>query len=391
MKILGQFSAEINRVALALEKSQVAENQSLHQRQLDLVARGADERNGLNLRRHGESFAMYRERLSPPEQSTYDSDWPPAIVAIVRSVARMLEQARELLQRVTLREKAVEERENTARADTAQLKRDQAAHQASVSAHEAALNNLTIRLAKLETDEARIAESERKAGVAIASAQEREQEAAATAQMSEQWDKIVNALAPFAGNVTVGANNKLVINEAVKPLVLQSVGSFVNDPAPAWVTKIITAQNAAAVLEKQAKQAEIRHREAEAAVIADRSRIERSRSILEAIVTDGCTASFNDDELHLTHTENGKVVRTDKVPLADLESSVVYLAQLHAKMLEGAEKMIKLEQELRVERASLAQRYPDRAPALREEQKAVERKIQRTFDPNQVPPNGMGF
>ncbi len=70
---------------------------------------------------------------------------------------------------------------------------------------------------------------------------------------------------------------------------------------------------------------------------------------------------------------------------------VRYLARLHAKMLEVDEKITKLEQELRVERASLAQRYPDRAPALVEEQKAVERKIQRTFDPNQVPPNGMGF
>jgi UDP-N-acetylmuramyl tripeptide synthase len=157
------------------------------------------------------------------------------------------------------------------------------------------------------------------------------------------------------------------------------------------VTKIIAAQKAANELEKRTKMAEVRQREAEAAVTADRKRIERSRSILEAIVTDRCTASVKNEELHLTHIENGKAARTDKVSLADLESSVVYLARLHAKMLEGGERIGKLEQELRVERASLAQRYPDHAPVLAEEQKAVEQKIQRAFDPNQVPPNDVGF
>lgn len=383
--------AAAERAALATEKSQVAENQALVQRQLELIARGADERNGLNLRREREGFAMYRERLSPSEQSTYDSKWPSAMVAIARSVARILEQARDLLQGVMLREKAVEERENVARVDTAQLKRAQAAHQAAVNAHQVAQNNLNIRLAKLETDEARLAEDQRKAAVAIASAQKRELEAEAIEQVNEQWVKVVNALAPFAGKVTVGADNKLVVDDPLKPLLPPSVASSLTAPAPVWVTKIIAAQKAADELEKRAKLAEVRQREAEAVVIADRKRIERSRSILEAIATDRCTASVGNEELHLTHTENGKAIRTEKVALADLESSVVYLVRLHAKMLEGDDKISKLERELRVERASLAQRYPDRAPALHEEQKAVERKIQRAFDPNQVPPSGMGF
>lgn len=390
--------AEADRAAAALERSAVAadkihfvEQQSLHQRQLELLARGADERNGLNLRQNGDGFAMYRERLTPSEQSTYDSKWPPAIVAIARSVARMLEQARELLLAVRLGEKALEESKNAAKDEAAQLKRDQAAHQASVSAHQVALNNLSISMAKLETEEARLAEEQRKAALAIASAQKRELEATAIGQVNEQWDKVVNALAPFAGKVTVGADNKLVVDDTLKPLLPASVASSLTAPAPAWVTKIIAAQKAADELEKRTKLAEIRQREAEAAVIADRKRIERSRSVLEAIVTGRCTASVTNDELHLTHIENGTVGRTDKVLLADLDSSMVYLVRLHAKMLEGDEKISKLEQELRVERASLTQRYPDLAPVLAEEQKAVKQKIQRAFDPNQVPPNGVGF
>jgi hypothetical protein len=384
-------AATSERSAVAADKIHFVEQQSLHQRQLELLARGADERNGLNLRQNGDGFAMYRERLTPSEQSTYDSKWPPAIVAIARSVARMLEHARELLLAVRLGEKALEESVNAAKDEAAQLKRDQAAHQASVSAHQVALNNLSISMAKLETDEARLAEEQRKAAVAIASAQKRELEATAIGQVNEQWDKVVNALAPFAGKVTVGTDNKLVVDDILKPLLPRSVASSLAAPAPVWVTKIITAQKSADELEKRTRMAEIRQREAEATITADRKRIERSRSILEAIVTNRCTASVRNDELHLTHIENGTVGRTDKVLLADLDSSMVYLVRLHAKMLEGDERISKLEQELRVERASLAQKYPDHAPVLGEEQKAVEQKIRRAFDPNQVPPNGEGF
>jgi hypothetical protein len=377
--------ATAGRVAIEAEKLQIAADQRLHISQLELLARASDDRNGLNLRQSGEGFAIYRERLTAPEQETFASAWPPAIVAIARSIARALEQARDLLQRLKIREKDVEEREKVTNNAAARLKRDQDAHQASVTAHQTALRNLNLRLDKLQADEAGIAEKTRAADAAIKSAKTQQRDAQAATQRNDDWADAINAITPFAGRVSVGTDCILVLDEAVRKFLPHPVATLMGEPAPTWVTKLVVA------LEKQANAAETQQGIAAASNSADRNRIDRSRSILEAVVSNQCVAAVKNGELHLTYLEDGKPERIEQIPFADVEASVISVAQLRAKLIDGGARIGKLEQELRNERTVLAERYPERAPALREEQKAVEQKIQRAFNPGQIPPAGMGF
>ncbi|WP_197465533.1 hypothetical protein, partial [Erythrobacter sp. HI0063] len=76
------------------EKRRVDEQRRLEERQLTLLERASDDAEGLNLRTKGETFEMSTQAMTADEKDAYGRTWSRKLIAMARSVARMLERLR---------------------------------------------------------------------------------------------------------------------------------------------------------------------------------------------------------------------------------------------------------------------------------------------------------
>lgn len=148
------LSAE--RQAVAQDKAALIARQKRQHDEIELLARGADDTNGLRLRPTDKAFAMAIDAMTEDERSVYRNPWTNGAVRIGHHLAHALERIRRLAADLLRREGRVEAREaEIARreADAAERDRRHAAavadlerqRRAQDSGHEAALRLLAER------------------------------------------------------------------------------------------------------------------------------------------------------------------------------------------------------------------------------------------------------
>lgn len=109
---------EDKREALAAEQMNLQKEKSaFHDRQqrqhdeIELLARGADDQNGLELAPTVDAFVMNPDRMTERERSVYGGRWTSAAARIGHQLALALERIRQLAVDIIRREKLVEARE----------------------------------------------------------------------------------------------------------------------------------------------------------------------------------------------------------------------------------------------------------------------------------------
>ncbi|MEL7728705.1 hypothetical protein AAG612_04145 [Citromicrobium bathyomarinum] len=84
--------------------------QEVQDKQLALLARAADDDAGLELKLRGDRFEMNERMMTESERETYHQPWHEALIALARSLARMLKKLRDRARTLNLRETEFEKR-----------------------------------------------------------------------------------------------------------------------------------------------------------------------------------------------------------------------------------------------------------------------------------------
>lgn len=102
---------EAERQAVAQDKAALAERQKRQHDEIELLARGADDNNGLRLRPDQNAFVMTTEAMTDNERAVYRGRWTSGAIRIGHQLALALERIRRLAADLLRREGRVEARE----------------------------------------------------------------------------------------------------------------------------------------------------------------------------------------------------------------------------------------------------------------------------------------
>ena len=92
------------------EKRRIEEQHRLEERQRALLERASDDAEGLDLRTKGKRFEMDQQAMSADEKDAYERDWSKMLIAMARSIARVLERLRGKARNLLASEKAADSR-----------------------------------------------------------------------------------------------------------------------------------------------------------------------------------------------------------------------------------------------------------------------------------------
>jgi hypothetical protein len=364
--------SELSRVQA--ERKQLERDRTREAAQLALLARAADDDSGFDLRPSGAGFSMARSRMTQPERAALDSPWSSAMNVIARKLAEALEQVRRALLRLADKETRLER-------ERQEHERSVAAHREAVRTHQNAVRDLDARIATLNEKERQIEERLANASETVSAAESREREAGAAKRLQEQWLTVIAATASAPDKIVIEENGKIAISSQIVASLPEPVRSALGKDAPDWAKNVIKERQALAQAKGQAKAAEAEWRRKSETVSADQRRIEQSRKIAADIVDNKCVASAKGGvlSLHYNDAPGAKAVREHR--LAELEPSLVHLANLFDRFRKMTADIANLHTELQDERDSLAKRYPEQAKKLDEEQERTTQKVNNTFTP----------
>jgi Plasmid recombination enzyme len=236
--------------------------------ELALLDRAADDSNGLQLRRSGETITMNPDRMTECEQTTYREKWTVVGLAIAVRIADMLHRARALLRSLTDREALLKAKEAEHAAKEAQAERIRAevdaARRADDAAHRANVDRLDIQLRSLEQRESIVVADERKAAAAMADAQRKNAEADNTRQAAERgqqeqrdWAEIVSLIVKGELNANLRADGFVRMAQKVgggrHPAPEQFEETLEKLP-PEWVSGTLTQFNLSVTQKIEANQ-----------------------------------------------------------------------------------------------------------------------------------------
>lgn len=363
------------------DRCKLEEEKRLHYAQLALLARAADDRNGLQLREGTGGVVMNRANMTEDEKAVHASLWPSAIVTMARALAKALERVRQALADLASKEKKLDDEREKVEERKRQLAAEREQHDAAVERHTAAFADLQRRLDACAAAERRLEETIDKVAEGLASAQAKEAEAKAAQQAQTDWLEAVRLIDPTRGNARISADGKVMISPALHETLPGSVIATLQKSAPDWVKGAIGQGEKVARLREQAARALAEGERKEQASAAERQRLERSRRLLDDVVAGRCVPAARDGVLSLSYQNSGQSSQVLQVNLAELEPSTVHLLKHHMQIATMAKQVSSLHAELKDEREKLAREHPERALELQRDQDRTAQKVARVISP----------
>lgn len=226
--------AEQNEAAAA--RRAFEERRKLHEAQLALLARAADDDNGLALSLRTETFILREHGMTDQERITNAKPWSPSMVAIARALAIALDRVRDVARRLGLREKTVADREAAVKKREAEIASELTAQDARRAEHEAATALLERQRIEVVANEARAATAAASATDRLAAAIARHAEADAILAKNVRWMRAMDALAATPGAIEVDGG-VLQLDRHVAAASPELSRAFEDTP-PAWVVSL---------------------------------------------------------------------------------------------------------------------------------------------------------
>lgn len=270
---------EGERAVIAEQRRRIEDDRRIDEAQLELLARAADDRTGMNLRLKGDRFAIGPDGLNDEDHAIRAKGWSKPLIAIARSLATALDHVRALVRTLEQRERAVEDRAaaiveretqlskghtaleamrishqlvvadldereqdilTRSRANTrreAELVQDRAAHDARVAAHQRAIADLDRRRAVLDADELRITEAAETVEVQRKEALAVQASADATLRDHHRWIEVIDVLEAQPDWVDVGPGGALMLDKHAATASPSLAKAFESTP-PEWVVSL---------------------------------------------------------------------------------------------------------------------------------------------------------
>lgn len=230
--------AAAERNANTAERNRIDLQRKLEEAQLALLARGADDAAGLELRPSGDRFSMRKVKMRPHEQIAYEAGWSAPLMKLARRLADAMEQVRGHARRLLKREQELNDRDA---ALTAREQYDDRDRRARASEHAAALADLDRRARELATREnaasVRVAEADNR----IADAAAKEAEASREIVRHNRWSLAVDAIIDHPDWIDVTGNTIRLDRNAAATIDPKLVATLQETP-PNWAMNVILAR-----------------------------------------------------------------------------------------------------------------------------------------------------
>jgi hypothetical protein len=310
--------------------------------------------------------------MTERENATYDTPWSAAMAAIGRKLADALQQVRLALLRLADKESKLER-------ERKEHERSVATHQETLRTHQVAVRDLDIRDANIDVREKQIQQQLAATTEALNAAGAKEREATAAKQVQDHWLTVISATASASDKVTIDDKGKVALAPQVLASLPEPIRSTLQKEAPAWAKSIIIETQLLARSRQQAEAAEADWKRKAEAVSADQRRIEKSRKVLDAIVSGEWDVAFPDGFMTLRHESDSESRNVRRIPLADMEPSLLHAAQAFTHLSATTDSVLELRDSLRKERSALAKLQPEHASQIEQEQQRTDDKIGRVL------------
>jgi len=246
--------AVAERAATKADRDRIGQEQSLHQKQLALVARAVDDGNGLDLKLADDTVTINRLKMTEEEKVTHSSKWPAYIIAMARTIAIALQKLRDMAASLALREQAAAKQDAGLLQREAELKRDQAAWAAARAEHEKNVSELDRRAAHL-------AEAEKAAAKNAAEAQQKlkvaDFEALVTKSMRENqnnWITVMRELEKLPEDVFVAPSGHISVSQGAEQGLPPGVVAYLANEPPEWATALVEQRHDLATAQREAAE-----------------------------------------------------------------------------------------------------------------------------------------
>lgn len=255
-------TAQSELARVQAERKQLKDKRDLELAQLALLARAADDDNGLDLRTSRDRFSMEKSRMTQPEKSAFESPWSSAMNVIARKLAEALEQVRHALLRLADKETRLER-------ERQEHERSVADHREAVRTHQNAVRDLNARVATLNEKERQIEERLAEASETLRAAESKERKAEAAKLLHEQWLTVITATASAPDKIVIKENGKVAVSSQIVASLPEPVRSALGKDAPDWAKNVIKERHTLAQAKGQAEAAETAwKRKSEAVTVA---------------------------------------------------------------------------------------------------------------------------
>jgi hypothetical protein len=247
-------SLSAERQAIADEKTALVVHQKRQHDEIELLARGADDANGLQLKPIDESFAMTTAAMTTGELAVYRGRWTEGAIRIGRQLALALERIRRLAADLLLREgRVVAGEADLARREAAALARDRQHQVATADLDfrrrelDAQQRDQELKSLALDQRERDVKEGEANLAAIVARAAHK-LEAAVLAHAKADADLLLHsrwalALDQIDRNpewVEITADGRIRLDPAAVAVSPPALINTLNGPTPAWAMSIIS-------------------------------------------------------------------------------------------------------------------------------------------------------
>lgn len=230
--------ATADRDANITERNRIEARRKLEEAQLALLARGADDAAGLELRPSGDTISMRKTAMQPDERVIYAAGWSAPLMKLARRLADAMEQVRGYARRLLQREQELNDRDAALRAQEQDACRDR---RAQASEHAAALAELDRRARELDAREDAASIREAEADSRIADAAAREADAGREMIRHNRWSLAVDAVIDHPDWIEVTGNTIRLDRQAAAAIDPKLVATLQESP-PHWAMNVILAR-----------------------------------------------------------------------------------------------------------------------------------------------------
>jgi hypothetical protein len=230
------------------QSRQLANDRSLHQEQIALLSRSADDKEGLHLQigRHPVSdagFVMDEQHMSAMERNAYRKPWPPAIAAMARALARALATIRNAAAKVFERERAIANRETLMATEQAEANRSlEERRAAQMHEHRLAVKTLEERQAAVDAAHADAVGSRADAEARIEIATIREKTASAAAAFNARWGRALAAIANTPNVITIDEDGVASFDKQIAKTLGEEFAETIASRPPEWADEGLTRE-----------------------------------------------------------------------------------------------------------------------------------------------------
>lgn len=310
--------------------------------------------------------------MTERDKATYDTPWSAAMAAIGRKLADALEQVRRALLRLADKELKLER-------ERKEHERSVANHQETLRTHQNAVRDLDIKIANIDVKEKQIEQRLHAATEALNAAGAKESEATAAKQVQDHWLTVISATASASDKVTINESGKVAVAPQLMASLPEPIRSTLQNEAPDWAGNIIKDRQLLAQARQQAEAAEADWKSKAEAVSVDQRRIEKSRKVLDAVVSGKWDVAIADGCMTMRHDSDTQSRNVQRIPLADMEPSLLHAAQAFTHLSATTDNVLELRDSLKKERSALAKSQPERASQFVEEQRRTDDKIRKVL------------